>query len=646
MSPTMNPTDAEDSSFSPFGPLVRRFVALMLVTAVGAALWRFPFAPLLLSLGLIIYCAILYRYPLAWIMVLPALLPVLDLAPWSGWFFFDELDFVVLVTVAAGLWRSEPRPSESRALGVSLSCAIGLLALSYSISLSIGLLPLPPWDANAFASYYSHYNSARMSKGVFEALALFYIFLRQRGDERRCAALLVTGMVVSVTGVVVAVLWEKFRFTGLMDFASEFRVTATFSGLHNGGNDLEAYLVLAQPFIIAAMIMRRNWLANIGGALLFVLSTYALFVTFSRAGLMALIVNGLVLTFALAVSFRRQGFALLSGGLRMALLLGSGAAIIVVLVLGGTYFQTRLSAARQDWQYRVLQSRKTVEMMRPDWRTTWFGMGVGSYPAVVYERNPQNNRPSAYRFEMDGNNQFVRLFPGIRLYFGQWLGAITSFEKYRLILKARAHGAGSLTGFLCEKTLQYSFSCASHSFELKPSEGWVEHQAEIDAEMVGYNEHDLGWFSRRPVEFAFSNSSKAAVIDVDNVRLFNAAGQNLLANGNFSLGADRWFFTVDDHTPWQNWNHVVHLFFEQGWFGVASFLIFLGCVYARLGTQVVRGHWLAAVAVAALSSFLSVGIFGFLFDTPRMALIFFFLALVFARGLSAPINAAKTAPTA
>ncbi len=208
----MNPSDAST--------LARRCVALMAIGAVVVALWQFPFVPMLLAAGLMVYGALLYRCPLAWLWVLPAVLPVFDLAPWSGWFFFDELDFVVLLTIAAGLWRNEPQPHNSRALGVPLSCAIGLLTLSYAISLSIGLLPLPPWDANAFSSYYSHYNSARMSKGVFEALALFYIFLRQRGDEQRCAALLVTGMVTGVAGVVVAVLWEKFRFTGLFDFTS------------------------------------------------------------------------------------------------------------------------------------------------------------------------------------------------------------------------------------------------------------------------------------------------------------------------------------------------------------------------------------------------------------------------------------------
>ncbi|MSP36856.1 MAG: hypothetical protein EXR70_00005 [Deltaproteobacteria bacterium] len=158
--------------------------------------------------------------------------------------------------------------------------------------------------------------------------------------------------------------------------------------------------------------------------------------------------------------------------------------------------------------------------------------------------------------------------------------------------------------------------------------------------MVGYNEHGLGWFSRRPVEFAFANGSKDAVIDVANVRLLNPAGENMLVNGDFARGMDRWFFTVDDHTPWQNWNHAVHLYFEQGGLGVAAFFFFLACVFVRLGAQVMRGQWLAAVGMAALASFLSVGIFGFLFDTPRMALLFFFVALVFARGL---VEAERTA---
>jgi O-antigen ligase len=107
----------------------------------------------------------------------------------------------------------------------------------------------------------------------------------------------------------------------------------------------------------------------------------------------------------------------------------------------------------------------------------------------------------------------------------------------------------------------------------------------------------------------------------------------LLANGDFERGVDRWFFTVDDHTPWQNWNHWVHLYFEQGWLGVLAFLLLVVYLFGRWMKQIVDADWLGAIALAAFSSFLTVGIFGYLFDTPRMALIFFLIALIFGRGL-------------
>jgi hypothetical protein len=398
---------------------------------------------------------------------------------------------------------------------------------------------------------------------------------------------------------------------------------------------------LAQPFIVAAMILYRNWLTALGGIGLFLLSTYSLFVTFSRAGLLAIVVNGVFLALGLAVSLRRRRAFLNPRALLMGTVLATVVLLLVSLVVGGRYFQARLDRAKKDWDYRVLQSRKTVEMMHPDWSTAWFGMGLGRYPVTVYQRDPLKNRPAAYRFESERENNFLRLYPGNRLYFGQWIGGIRPFDKYQIIFTARAHGQGALSAYVCEKTLQYSFQCANKSFALAPTDAWVEHKAEIDAGLVGAKDEIGGWFSVRPVEFALANGSKQAVFDVDNVRLLDSAGNNLLANGNFERGMDRWFFTVDDHTPWQNWNHWVHLYFEQGWLGVLAFLAFVTYLFGRLVKQIVDGNWLASIALASVSSFLSVGIFGFLFDTPRMALIYFFIALIFGRGLSAPLGPAE-----
>jgi hypothetical protein len=637
----MNQVNSVDYSETGLGTMLRRAVAISFVTALALTLFRYPFVQISLILGLVSNAAILYRFPSAWLIAVPALLPVFDLAPWSGWFFFDELDFVILLTLAMGLWQNDRQSIEVRPVPRLLSVAAVLVALSYGASLMVGLLPLDPLDDNAFSNYYSRYNSLRMSKGFFEALGLFLLFLRQRHDEGMATRNLVVGMILGTAGTVVAVVWERFRFSGLWDFASDFRVTATFSGMHNGGNDLEAYLVLAQPFIVAAMILCRNWPTALGGIGLFLLSTYSLFVTFSRAGLLAIVVNGVFLALGLAVSLRRRRAILNPWALLIGTVLTTIVLLLVSLVVGGRYFQARLDRVKKDWDYRMLQSRKTVEMMHPDWSTAWFGMGLGRYPVTVYQRDPLKNRAAAYRFESEGENNFLRLYPGNRLYFGQWIGGIRPFDKYQLILNIRAHGQGALSAYVCEKTLQYSFQCASKSFALASTDAWVEHKAEIDGGLVGAKAEIGGWFSLRPVEFALANGSKEAVFDVDNVRLLDSTGNNLLVNGNFEGGMDRWFFTVDDHTPWQNWNHWVHLYFEQGWLGVLAFLSFVTYLFGRLVKQIVDGNWLASIALAALSSFLTVGIFGYLFDTPRMALIFFFIALVFGRGLNAPVGPAE-----
>ncbi len=43
------------------------------------------------------------RFDHAWLLLLPALLPIVDLAPWTGWLTFEEFDIFVL-GAAAGAW--------------------------------------------------------------------------------------------------------------------------------------------------------------------------------------------------------------------------------------------------------------------------------------------------------------------------------------------------------------------------------------------------------------------------------------------------------------------------------------------------------------------------------------------------------------
>ena len=71
------------------------------------AVWIYPLGGYWLAIGLLVYLLILNRWPHAWLILLPAALPVLDFTPWTGHFFFDELDCMLAATVAMNGWRSQ-----------------------------------------------------------------------------------------------------------------------------------------------------------------------------------------------------------------------------------------------------------------------------------------------------------------------------------------------------------------------------------------------------------------------------------------------------------------------------------------------------------------------------------------------------------
>jgi O-antigen ligase len=105
-------------------------------------------------------------------------------------------------------------------------------------------------------------------------------------------------------------------------------------------------------------------------------------------------------------------------------------------------------------------------------------------------------------------------------------------------------------------------------------------------------------------------------------------GERLIRNGDFSAGGDYWFFKTHSHLPWHIKNLWVEVLFEQGWFGLISFLLLLAAVVGHLAPAVWRGDRLAGVLLASTGGFLTVGLFGSLFDTPRIATLFFLLVVL------------------
>ncbi len=264
-------------------PLILSCIAL-----VAFGLEHYPLNPFMLGLALLVYAVILWRNPESWLFFIPAILPIANFSIYSGWLFFEELDLFVLVTVAVGYWRLMPKKP---VYGFSSPVLLLLLAVSYGVSAYVGVMPLQKLDANAFSNYFSHYNSLRILKPFVWALLLLPLLRRTEGG------LLVPGMLAGLTFVSFAGIWERWTFTGLMNFASDYRITAPFPEMHTGGAALDAFLSLSLPFSLFYLFRGRY----VGIALLlFAAASYTVFATFSR---------GLYLGFAVSVA--AMGFFLL-----------------------------------------------------------------------------------------------------------------------------------------------------------------------------------------------------------------------------------------------------------------------------------------------------------------------------------------------
>jgi len=91
---------------------------------------------------------------------------------------------------------------------------------------------------------------------------------------------------------------------------------------------------------------------------------------------------------------------------------------------------------------------------------------------------------------------------------------------------------------------------------------------------------------------------------------------------------DRWFFNVDNHHPWHISNLWVSLLFEQGWLGLVLFNILLLYVLMTLGKNIFRGDIFSLVLLSSFAGFLTVSLIDSLFDSPRIAMLYYLMAFV------------------
>jgi len=591
-----------------------------LVTAgLAAAAWgvaTFPFQPLLLGLLLGGYAVLIWRHPQAMLLVLPAALPLLDLAPWSGRFLIDEFDLLLLITLAVGYARVPPVSRRARPDPL-LYLALGLLLLSYAVGLARGLLPMQVPDANAWSHYYSNFNALRVAKGALWAFLLFGLLARMRAVLPGVGLHLALGLTLGLAGTVAVVLWERLAFPGLFNFADVYRVTGPFSQMHTGGADLEAYLTLALPFLLYLMFTQRGWMVKLAGGVLLVAATYAMMVTFARVGY-AGYAAAMLLTLAMLLLARirrdgglpyRSAFAVIA--------LGAMAVAVALPVWHGPFTQKRLARSGADLETRIAHWRAALDMRDQGWVTGLLGMGLGRYPQTHAWRS-EGNRAATYRLETEGEERFLRLGAGSPLYVEQFVAARPG-QSYRFAVDLRSPQPGAaLSLSLCEKWLLTSARCQFLDIPVTASGRWLS----VDGLTLATGEVGKSpWYAPRPVKLSLFNAAAGTVVDVDRLRLQTTDGRELLRNGDFARGMDHWFFSVDHDLPWHIWSLPVTLMFDQGWLGLIAFVLFLALALGRAARAAWGGDTLAGALLAALTGYVVLGSLDSLMDSPRILLL-------------------------
>ena len=601
----------------------RRSLAWIGLLALPLALylgWHFPAFPVLLTTLLAGSAIVVWFVPLAALAIIPAALPLLDFAPWSGRFFCDEFDLVMAVCIGVAGHRSRPavvRDDWSRMMAL----AFALLALSLALSTLRALIPWQAIDANSFSNYYSAYNAIRIVKGAAWAGAFIVLFHRLgRSAEQRERAF-GAGMLVGLAFSVGWIVWERAAFVGLFDFSTDFRVSGPFSAMHKGGAYVECYLALASAFGVAFALRARHWAAKGTGLVLLLLTSYAVMVTYSRNGYAAFLV-AVVGTLALEGlgATATQGRRLAA---RAVVVLAVGAAAIPVLL--GSFAAERMARVVADLAQRQMHWNDALALRGSGWGSVLFGEGIGRFPQAHYWRSKEPERAASYRLVRVDGNDFIRLAPGATLYVEQVLrGVVDTDLTVELDVRALG-GAAEFEIALCHKWLLSSQGCTRARVAVLAASraaAWQHIRLPLHLDRL---EARPG-YAAPPITFALATPTGSRVVEVDNVTLRTPQGIELLDNGGFADGFDRWFFTTDVDPPWHIHSLPLALLFDQGWLGVLAGSMLLAALLVRGITLLRARRALVPAAWVGAMAFLVCGSLNTLIDSPR----FLWLLLVLA----------------
>ena len=689
--------------------MIRRAQALPALVAAacagfgGALAWQHPLAPAWVLLAFAMTIAFVAWRPRHWLWLVPAALPFLDFAPWTGGLVIEEFDLLVLA-VAAALWaRAACAPVDaSRALRrwTPFEWAALVFALATAASLARGLAAAdgsPPPGA-WFQGYEDPLNAWRVSKSVLWAALLWPALRRELADDRDSAVRrLVAGMLGGLLVVVIAAISERAAYVGLWQFSGPYRTTALFWEMHVGGGAIDAYLGVAVPFVAWTLWSQKSPGLWSVAATLALLTVYTCLTTFSRGVYVAvvapLVVLGVVMFLRRAGRGRRSGWATgvavamalvaidtvlilafdrggatLAGLVLLGLALPAAAyarwvrpcswrmaasfvlALALLLevfaVIGlGTFLRERMAATDSDYLSRREHWSDGVSLMSEpsDWLS---GIGAGQLPRGYATRVPGLEFPgdASWQPTVAGGGVARLLGPKTRddidgLMLLNQRVAIHPGQRHRVDLDVRAAVPTQLHLRLCETHLLYARHCQAGVLELQTDAPGWQHLTTYISGQA-LSVGERGWPRGAVFSIAVINAGGAA--EIRHVALVAPDGTQLLSNGDFSNGLAHWLPTaMGYYVPWHIDNLYLDILVERGLPALLAFVTCAAIALRRLARAGPRGPVFAPFLAASLVGALCAGLVNSVMDVPRVAFLMLFIAIAGAE-LGADVNAPAT----
>lgn len=441
---------------------------------------------------------------------------------------------------------------------------------------------------------------------------------------------LASGMLVGLTVVTLAVVWERLAYTGLWDFSTRYRTTALFWEMHVGGAAIDVYLALATPFVAWALWTTRSPLRWLAAAALALLTGYACLTTFSR-GVYGAVGGSLML---LALLLRRKRLPRIRWRVVAGWVLALALVLEVVAVLGlGSFMRERMAASDRDLGGRLEHWQTGLGLLRhpTDWA---FGIGLGRLPAAYAQATPKRAFPGNVRFVPPGLGQSSGsvVLSGSKTPLNQY-GLMTLTQRvalhpvrpHEVAFDVRSTVDADVSFQLCEMHLLYPRRC---------QRGWVQVAAagatwrHVVIRLRGpLLDPGLAWAPRMGV-FSIAVVNVGGVAELDNLSLVGPDRVEMLTHRDFAGGLSGWFPAAQGYyVPWHIDNLYLELLIERGVFALLAFVLCMGWTLRRLFDAAGSGSPIAPFLIASLCGGWCVGLVSSVMDVPRVAFLMLLLTL-------------------